>query len=122
MLTYNQVLNDQLTDFFVLHRPKDIVSGDFYWACFNENGFYVAVCDSTGHGVPGAFMSLLNSSLLNEAIREKQLIHPDEIFNYVRLRLIESITDEQHKDGFDGILLRVTKDQVEYAAAGNPRL
>lgn len=120
LLAYDDLLEQNLESFFVLHKPKDIVSGDFYWASKNENGFYIAVCDSTGHGVPGAFMSLLNSTFLSEALREKQLIHPDEVFNYVRDRLVESISKEEQKDGFDGILFRILPGTIEYAAAGNP--
>ncbi|MBK7817841.1 MAG: SpoIIE family protein phosphatase [Sphingobacteriaceae bacterium] len=67
--------------------------------------FYLAVCDSTGHGVPGAFMSLLNIGFLNEAITEKNILEPNEIFNYVRERLVNSISREGQKDGFDGALL-----------------
>ena len=119
LLAYDDLIRENLKSYFILHKPKDIVSGDFYWACKNENGFYIAACDSTGHGVPGAFMSLLNSTFLNEAIREKQLVHPDEIFNYVRARLVESISKEEQKDGFDGILFRITPGLIEYAAAGN---
>jgi serine phosphatase RsbU (regulator of sigma subunit) len=119
LLSYDELIRENLPTHFILHKPKDIVSGDFYIAWKNKFGFYIAVCDSTGHGVPGAFMSLLNSTFLNEALREKQLEHPDEIFNYVRGRLIESISKEEHKDGFDGILFRITPDNIEYAAAGN---
>jgi serine phosphatase RsbU (regulator of sigma subunit) len=119
LLAYDAVITENLPQSFILHKPKDIVSGDFYLAWKNQFGFYVAVCDSTGHGVPGAFMSLLNSTFLNEALREKQIEHPDEIFNYVRARLIESISKEEHKDGFDGILFRITPGKIEYAAAGN---
>lgn len=119
LLSYDELIKENLDSHFILHKPKDIVSGDFYLAWKNQFGFYLAVCDSTGHGVPGAFMSLLNSTFLNEALREKQLEHPDEIFNYVRGRLIESISKEEHKDGFDGILFRITPNKIEYAAAGN---
>jgi serine phosphatase RsbU (regulator of sigma subunit) len=66
-----------LPEHFVLFKPKDIVSGDFYWATQKEDKFYLAVCDSTGHGVPGAFMSLLNISFLNEAINEKNILEPN---------------------------------------------
>jgi len=59
------------SEYFILYQPKDIVSGDFYWATEHDNKFYLAVCDSTGHGVPGAFMSLLNIGYLSEAINEK---------------------------------------------------
>ncbi len=106
---------------FILFQPKDIVSGDFYWATMHNNVFYLAVCDSTGHGVPGAFMSLLNMGFLSEAIKEKNIEKPNDIFNYVRERLITTIGDEGQKDGMDGILIAVdkSKHRIEYCAANN---
>ena len=127
LLAHEKVLKKHFSDHFVLFQPKDIVSGDFYWATkkiinaglnFNANEettvqvqnaktelFYLAVCDSTGHGVPGAFMSLLNISFINEAINERNIFSPDEILNYVRQRLIKSVSREGGQDGMDGILL-----------------
>ena len=106
---------------FIFFNPKDIVSGDFYWATWHNNKFYLAVCDSTGHGVPGAFMSLLNIGFLSEAIKEKNIEKPNEIFNYVRERLITSISEGGQKDGMDGILICIDKrkDVIEYTAANN---
>lgn len=108
-------------NYFVLFKPKDIVSGDFYWATEHGDYFFLAVCDSTGHGVPGAFMSLLNIGFMSEAINENEILDPGEVFNYVRKRLISSISDEGQKDGFDGVLLRVDKKNrsVLYAASQN---
>lgn len=121
LLAHEDLLNEHLTSQFVLFKPKDIVSGDFYWATEHENNFYLAVCDSTGHGVPGAFMSLLSIGFLSEAIKEKNIKEPNKVFDYVRKRLIESITNENQKDGFDGILLRFCKstNQITYAASNN---
>ncbi|HNV95600.1 MAG TPA: SpoIIE family protein phosphatase [Bacteroidales bacterium] len=94
-----------LSDYFIFFKPKDVVSGDFYWATSTENGFYLAVCDSTGHGVPGAFMSLLNINLLNEAINVRGLEMPNEIFSFIRQQLIQNISHvEEKKDGMDGTL------------------
>ncbi len=106
---------------FIFFNPKDIVSGDFYWVAEKNNLIYLAACDSTGHGVPGAFMSLLNIGFLSEAINEKNISEPAEIFNYVRNRLISSISKEGQKDGFDGILLCIntSNTKVTYAAANN---
>lgn len=106
---------------FILFKPKDIVSGDFYWATEHNNKFYIAVCDCTGHGVPGAFMSLLNIGFLSEAIKEKDIYEPHEIFNYVRSRLINTISKEGQQDGMDGILLCLDHEtkQCTYAAANN---
>lgn len=71
LLAHSDFLKTVLPHHFILFKPKDIVSGDFYWAIEHNNYTYVAVCDCTGHGVPGAFMSVLNIGFLNEAIKEK---------------------------------------------------
>jgi serine phosphatase RsbU (regulator of sigma subunit) len=124
LLAHDDLLNENLNDHFILYRPKDIVSGDFYWATRKGNKFYLAVCDSTGHGVPGAFMSLLNASLLNEAIVEKNIDEPGEVFNYVREKLIGNLSAEAQKDGMDGVLICIDKDTgvIRYAAGNNKPL
>jgi serine phosphatase RsbU (regulator of sigma subunit) len=123
LLAHDEFLSCYLKDYFIYYQPKDIVSGDFYWATFHKERFYLAVCDSTGHGVPGAFMSLLNISFLNEAINEKGIEEPGPIFDHVRKRLMENMSREGQKDGFDGILVCFdVKDQLKnfrYAAANN---
>ena len=121
LLAHKDFIDAHLENNFVLFKPKDIVSGDFYWAAAKNDKFYLASCDSTGHGVPGAFMSLLNIGFLGEAIKEKNILEPHNIFNYVRERLIDSISKEGQKDGFDGILICVDKanKKVTYAAANN---
>ncbi|MGZ3901261.1 MAG: two-component regulator propeller domain-containing protein, partial [Bacteroidia bacterium] len=121
LLAHEELLRKHLRDFFILFQPKDIVSGDFYWSTAvtimqqaesssqspnaDRQLFYLAVCDSTGHGVPGAFMSLLNISFLNEAINEKKIYSPDKILDYVRGRLIDNLSQEGGRDGMDGVLL-----------------
>jgi len=131
LMTETNLFHETFHDSFVFFKPKDIVSGDFYWATQKqiithegkqETLVYLAVCDSTGHGVPGAFMSLLNISFLNEAINEKNITSPNEVFNYVRNKLITNISKEGQKDGFDGTLLCINKTtgDITYSAAYNP--
>jgi len=121
LLAHREFINEHVKENFVLFRPKDIVSGDFYWATRKDDLFYFAVCDSTGHGVPGAFMSLLSITFLNEAINERNILQPNEVFNYVRKKLIESVSRDGQKDGFDGILIcqNTKTKKVTYAAANN---
>lgn len=121
ILAHKEFIDDHISKNFIFFKPKDIVSGDFYWATKKNNLFYLAVCDSTGHGVPGAFMSLLSISFLNEAIGEKNIVKPNEVFNYVRQKLIDNISKEGQKDGFDGVLLCMNQDtkEITYAAANN---
>jgi serine phosphatase RsbU (regulator of sigma subunit) len=121
LLAHKDFLEEELHEHFVFFHPKDIVSGDFYWATKVGAKFYIAACDSTGHGVPGAFMSLLNIGYLTEAIKEKGIEKPNEVLNFVRQRLIDNISKEGQKDGFDGILLCIDQQtsKLSYAAANN---
>lgn len=95
-------------DTFVIYRPKDIVSGDFYWYSYlpavngrKEMVFYAAV-DCTGHGVPGAFMSMIGSSLLNEIVNEKKIIRPSEILDIMN-REVKTILRQEQTDNSDGM-------------------
>jgi len=119
LLANNDLLKDNLPEHFVLFKPKDIVSGDFYWATKKNDNFYLAVCDSTGHGVPGAFMSLLNMSFLNEAINEKGILQPSQVLDHVRNRLISHM--DGGRDGMDAILICFNKktNTLTYSAANN---
>lgn len=121
LLAQDELLKKHLPEFFILFKPKDIVSGDFYWAAKKGQRFYLAVCDCTGHGVPGAFMSLLNISFLNEAVNQHNIEAPNEILEHVRKRLIESISQEGGQDGMDAVLVCFdnTDDRITYAAANN---
>lgn len=121
LLANDQLLQSNLKKHFVLFQPKDIVSGDFYWAIKTKTHFFLAVCDCTGHGVPGAFMSLLNINFLNEAITEKQLVEPGIILDFVRNRLIENLDQDKHFDGMDGIILslELATNEIHYAGANN---
>jgi len=129
LLAHEGMLSRHLAGHFVFFKPKDIVSGDFYWAAAVESDkqeelFFLACCDSTGHGVPGAFMSLLSMGFLNEAIKERAMYEPHHIFDFVRGRIIETVSSDGQQDGFDGILLCInkTRNTITYAAANNSPL
>ena len=119
-------------NFFILYKPKDIVSGDFYYALSYKSAeskkeiFYICAADCTGHGVPGAFMSMLGVSSLNEAILEKNISNPNEILNDIRSTIITSLnpegSDEEAKDGMDCVLCAYDFEEkiLHYAAANNP--
>ncbi|MEO6303203.1 MAG: tetratricopeptide repeat protein [Bacteroidia bacterium] len=119
LLAHKDFIDENVPNNFVLFKPKDIVSGDFYWAGKKNERFYFAVCDSTGHGVPGAFMSLLNISFLNEAINEKNILEPNKILNHVRNQL--NLNMDGGYDGMDAILICIDKSSggITYAAANN---
>ncbi len=123
LLPNDKLLSTNLPDHFVLFIPKDIVAGDFYWATPSPDGFIYITADCTGHGVPGAFMSLLNISKLNEAINQKRILRPDLVLNYVRDEIIQSLnaegSTEESKDGMDATLCKIDlrSMQMEFASA-----
>jgi serine phosphatase RsbU (regulator of sigma subunit) len=113
-------------DYFILFNPKDVVSGDFYWTASVDSKFYVAVADSTGHGIPGAFMSLLNISLLNEGVLSKNFTSTVDILNFVRRILILGLkpdeTGQGGNDGMDCVLFSIDFKtmEMEFSGANNP--
>lgn len=114
-----------LQDFTVFYQPKDIVSGDFYWYHEKEDHFYLCVADCTGHGVPGAFLTMLGTTLLNVIITTNENISPAEILNQLRSRIIYALSQKvgkSNKDGMDISMIRVnTKtNEAEWAGAFNP--
>lgn len=125
LLASDTLLKKNLPDHFVLFKPKDVVSGDFYWATPTSDGFVYITADCTGHGVPGAFMSLLNISKLSQTINENKIVRPDLILNNVRNEIIQALNpdgkEEGSKDGMDAVLckLDVKNMKLQYAAANN---
>lgn len=92
-----------LPDFFVFFNPRDIVSGDFYWFAQHEEKIVVAAVDCTGHGVPGAFMSMLGNALLNQIVNIEKIVEADEILNQLhkRVRLALKQAETHNRDGMD---------------------
>lgn len=115
-------LTNLFPESFVFYRPKDILSGDFYWIEEKGDHFFIAAADCTGHGVPGALISIINNNLLNKAIIEKGLIDPAEILNSVNLWLTESLHqtsfNSKVKDGMDVSLIVINKQTLEMQYSG----
>ncbi len=111
---------------FVLYRPKDIVSGDFYWMAQTEEHLLFAAVDCTGHGVPGAFVSIVCSNLLSQAVKVHGLVQPNEILNDVNVHLSETLhqrLDESRvRDGMDIAICSLHKKSLilSFAGAFNP--
>lgn len=126
ILPEKAAMDELLGDYFVLFKPKDVVSGDFYWFARNIRTAFLAVVDCTGHGVPGAFMSLIGYNLLNQIVNEKKIIRPGEILSelhkQVRNTLKQDATDSKSRDGMDVCLVAVDifDDSFEYAGANRP--
>ncbi|MDX2432897.1 MAG: 7TM diverse intracellular signaling domain-containing protein [Bacteroides sp.] len=115
-----------MPEYFILFRPKDVVSGDFYWIKKVRDHLIIAVADCTGHGVPGGFMSMLGISLLNEQAGKSSFIQPGETLNQLRIKIKETLAQEgesrEQKDGMDIALAVIDTQKLElkYAGAYNP--
>jgi serine phosphatase RsbU (regulator of sigma subunit) len=120
-----ELFSDKL-DHFVLYKPLAIVSGDFYWVSGRDNIQVIIAADCTGHGVPGAFMSMLGVTMLNEIVNEKHIMIPDQIVENLRQGVIKSlkqVADEDTvKDGMDIAVCTVDFNQnvLWYAGANSP--
>lgn len=125
ILPANEQMVEQFSDAFVMFKPKDIVSGDFYWMAEKDDLVFFTVADCTGHGVPGAFMSMIGTALLNEAVNVKHHVHPGDILGEVRQGIIDSLKqtgkEGEQKDGMDMALMVYHKTEriLEYAGANN---
>jgi serine phosphatase RsbU (regulator of sigma subunit) len=129
ILPADELLKNNFSEHFVLFKPRDIVSGDFYWIAGNRSFVYFAAADCTGHGVPGAFMSMLGISMLNEITGEGTFdISTGAILDTLRDKIISALHQqgkhEQSSDGMDIALCKYTrKDKsLEYSGAFNPLL
>jgi ligand-binding sensor domain-containing protein/serine phosphatase RsbU (regulator of sigma subunit) len=104
ILPVKEKLNETVGGSFIFYKPKDIVSGDFYWFTKQDNLLLLATADCTGHGVPGAFMSLIGNNLLNEAVKGKKLSDPAEILLSVHEGLVAALKqDDESADSVDGM-------------------
>jgi tetratricopeptide (TPR) repeat protein len=124
ILPSEDIFKTIMPDSFILFKPKDIVSGDFYWLSDREDYVFYATADSTGHGVPGGFMSMLGISLLNEIVDERKIEDCGQVLTLMRDKIILALKqagDSDSKDGMDMVLIRIDKKtlKMEYAAANN---
>jgi phosphoserine phosphatase RsbU/P len=126
LLKTSEAFADKLPEHFILFLPKDIVSGDFYWFTCIDNKLIIAVMDCTGHGVPGALMSTLGITFLNETVLGERIIKPDLILESLRRKLIKSLGQKGFsgtiKDGIEGSVISydLLIKQVHFAASFNP--
>ncbi|MBI3520481.1 MAG: SpoIIE family protein phosphatase [Bacteroidetes bacterium] len=124
MLPSSKAMNTLFPENFVLYKPKDVVAGDFYWTETIDHKPVLAVCDCTGHGVPGAMVSIVACNALNRAIKEFKLSNPALIFDKVNELMQETFSksDYEVSDGMDGVLCIFdhTAMKLHVAAANNP--
>ncbi len=132
LLTPLDFLAQNTADFFVMYKPRDIVSGDYFWASKLDDKFIVTAADCTGHGVPGAFMSMLGISFLNQIVNQEYRTKSDEItaadvLNKMRDMVVNSLSHDHQDDntmqeGMDMALAIIDKktQQINFAGAYNP--
>lgn len=124
MLPNHDRMSHALPEYFVLYKPRDIVSGDFYWFVEHNGKIALAAADCTGHGVPGAFMSMIGHALLTEIVVEKDIMEPDKILAHLNAGIRRALKQDNNesRDGMDIALCIIDKNTrvVEYAGAMNP--
>ncbi len=119
-------IHEILDNYFVLFKPRDIVSGDFFWIKKINNYIIVVAADCTGHGVPGAFMSMLGTSFLNETVTNRNLDNPAMILNKMRKRVKKALGQKgasgEQKDGMDLALYIINEETniLQFSGAYNP--
>ena len=126
LLPGKDYLEKVMPEHFILYKPKDVVSGDFYWIREVQNSLVIVAADCTGHGVPGAFMSMLGITLLDEEFGKPAISSAGEILENLRSRvkkmLLQSGQTEEQKDGMDMALAIIDKEnkELQFAGANNP--
>ncbi|MBP9068835.1 MAG: SpoIIE family protein phosphatase [Bacteroidia bacterium] len=126
LLASKSMLDNNLQNYFIFYKPKDIVSGDFYWAAESQKGFLIACVDCTGHGVPGAFMSLIGKENLDKAVAKTN--NPGEILSELNRGVKRSLNQNEtigNKDGMDAAIIRLEKTKedktkLSYSGANRP--
>lgn len=126
ILPLETAMQQHLDDVFVFFQPKDVVSGDFYWFAASDSRIYFSAIDCTGHGVPGAFVSLIGNNGLQKAVNELQLQHPNEILDALRTFVVDVFSQQgarqSIRDGMDMALCAydLNARTLEFAGAKNP--
>jgi len=124
LLPFEGRIEGSLKDFFILYKPKDVVSGDFYWFLKKNEKIIIAAVDCTGHGVPGAFMSMIANGLLNDIVGNKGVTEPDIILNELNKGVRMALKQEEtsSRDGMDIALctINIVERIVDYSGANNP--
>jgi len=126
VLPGNEVFETLFGEHFIFFKPRDIVSGDFYWISQNGHRIVLTAADCTGHGVPGSLMSMLGITMLHEIVNEKGISDSNEILNQLRLSIARTLKQEgkigEQKDGIDMALViyDTKKKQLEFSGANNP--
>ncbi len=125
ILPSNKYFEQFFRDYFIFYRPRDIVSGDFYWFAEQDWKIWVAVVDCTGHGVPGAFMSLMGYNLLNRVVKEQKAGSPNIALQNLDNLVRESLKQDENRESNDGmniclVMFDIVRSQLKIASAQRP--
>jgi serine phosphatase RsbU (regulator of sigma subunit) len=122
ILPPKKVVKEHLKESFILYKPKDVVAGDFYWLETKEKKVLFAAADCTGHGVPGAMVSVICNNALNRSVREHGLTDPSMILDKTREIVVQEFekSEEEVKDLMDFALCSLEGNRLQYAGAHNP--
>jgi serine phosphatase RsbU (regulator of sigma subunit) len=122
--TTEEELNVYFPDSFLLMKPRDIVNGDFFWMGMQDDYIFLAIADCTGHGVPGALMSMIGNTFLNEIVNNYGITDTGEILDLLRVKVIKLLRqyESESKDGMDIALLRISPGnrEMQFSGAFNP--
>ncbi len=122
ILPPNKIVKEYLEDSFILYKPKDVVAGDFYWMEHSEGKVFFAAADCTGHGVPGAMVSVVCNNALNRSVREYGMNTPGDILDKTKELVIKEFekSEDEVKDGMDIALCCLEGNKLTYSGANNP--
>jgi PAS domain S-box-containing protein len=122
MLPPYKIIENAAADNFIINIPKEIISGDFYWAAKIKDEYIIIVADCTGHGVPGAFMSMLGIALLNKIVNERSITEPANILNRLKIDILNSLRitgdEDDTRDGMDISIVKINHKKQELVFAG----
>lgn len=127
LLPHIEDIKAHFTDFMILYKPKEILSGDFYWFAHLNGYSFLIVADCTGHGIPGAFMTVIGNDLLNHIIKEERTFSPKDVLKRLDEELLKTLQQQEDykeetiSDGMDIAICRVDKAQMEVCFAGAKR-
>ncbi len=122
ILPQESQIQNYFSESFIFFRPKDIVSGDFYWFADKGDSKIIAVADCTGHGVSGAFMTMIGNNILNQIVNDQEIYQANEILNLMPNLLEKTLlhSEGKVKDGMDMSIITISKNKMQYAGAMNP--
>ncbi|MFO7868667.1 MAG: SpoIIE family protein phosphatase [Bacteroidales bacterium] len=121
ILPEGKTIKEAFSRHFIFYLPRDVVSGDFYWFSQQKNYTFMAAIDCTGHGIPGAFMSMIGNTLLNQIVNEQHILEPAEILNRLDKEIISTLKQYENSDQQDGLsisLIRYSQDNNEIIFSG----